>query len=139
MPMAYFKVPLTVRQEGAREAALVPPKVLAGLNYRFVVVKDGGEEAIVRVDEPSSALAKVEKDKRCTRLTRKQLDTVRSGYPPPKLKERYRPQPSAEATAGAGAAVGVFELDNRGAAIVDVVQTVRSGLYLIDVPVVTSS
>jgi hypothetical protein len=137
MALTHFKVQLSVEPKGGGEAQLVPPPVLQGLSYRFVLVKDGGEEGIVQLDEPKSVLEKIQKSRNCTRLTKKQLETVQGGYPVPKLKQRYRVRPLVyEASPHAEATAEPYEFDDQGKQIVDDIQTVRVGLYLIDVPVV---
>jgi hypothetical protein len=137
MALTHFKIQLSVEPKGGGEAQLVPPPVLQGLSYRFVLVKDGGEEGIVQLDEPKSVLEKIQRNRNCTKLTKKQLETVRSGYPAPKLKQRYRARPLVqEAGPHADATAEPYELDDQGKRIVDDLQTVRVGLYLIDVPVV---
>jgi hypothetical protein len=137
MAATHFRIRLTVQPSGGGEARLVPPKVLQGLRYRFVLVKDGGEEGIVQLDEPRSVLEKIQRTKDCTKLTEKQLETVMSGYPAPKLKQRYRLRPLVqEMGSHAEATAEPYELDDQGIRIVDDFQTVRVGLYLIDMPVV---
>jgi hypothetical protein len=105
------------------------------LNYQFVLVKDGSEEGIVRLDGPDLALKQVEKDKDCKKLTPRQLEALRASYPKPRIKVKYRAQPPLQETGPAEPVAGLFELDEAGNRIANTVQTVRSGFYLIDVPV----
>lgn len=122
MPAAYFQIQLSVQPKSGGEAALIPPPVLQGLDYRFVIVKDGAEEGIAKLDGPDAALKRVAKDKGCKKLTTKQIKTLRARYPKPKIKTKYRAQPQ--------------EAGNKA---VDTFQTVRSGFYLIDVPILAES
>ena len=133
MPIAYFRLKLTARPTAWGGAELVPPTVVRDTNYAFVIVKDGGKEGIARIDEPQSVLATVEEHRDCSRLTPKKAQAMREDYPKPKLKEVLRRRPRAE---GAASAPGSpFQLDDQGKPIADTIQTVRSGFYLIDVPV----
>lgn len=134
MPVVYYQVPLKVQPTGGGDAALTVPKVLRDLNYHFVLVKDGGEEGIVAVDEPKATLDTIGEDKAITKLTAKQADTLRQSYAPPRLKQQFRP---VTATGDESAPAEQFVLDDKGKRVVDTVQTVRSGFYLIDVPVVS--
>ncbi len=127
MPVVYFQVQLKVQPTSGGDAELAVPSVLRDLNYHFILVKDGGEEGIVAVDESKAALDTIGADKACTKLTTKQADTLRQSYPPPRLKQRFRPAPAASDEK--------FVLDKKGKPVVETVQTVRSGFYLIDVPV----
>lgn len=139
MPAAFFRVRLSVRPKSGGEAELVPPSVLQGLNYSFVTVKDGGEEAIITLEGSQAVLDRVEKNKDCDRLTPREKEKLQKSYPVPKLKKKYRVQPQF-LQAGEAVAVGEqFEVDDRGHRIVDTIQTVRAGFYLIDVPVFVES
>ena len=129
MGKAIFQVALSVEAVGQGNARLVPTKALKDLHYRFVTVKDGGDEAIVVVEASDAELKALEKDKSCRKLTPKQADSLRHSYPAPKVKKKFRAIPPAAKPAG-----GQFETDKHGKPIVDTVQTVRSGFYLIDVP-----
>jgi hypothetical protein len=133
MPVVYYQARLKVQPTTSGNAELAVPKALRNLNYHFVLVKDGGEEGIVAVDEPKAALDTIGEDKALTRLTPKQADTLRQSYPPPRLKQRFRQDTAAS---DEPAPAEQFALDDKGKRIVDTVQTVRSGFYLIDVPVV---
>ena len=132
MPVAFFQVKLSVRPSGGGQATLVVPKVLREQPYHFVAVKDGGEEAIIQIDAPKDTLDAIGKDKACTKLTPKQADTLRESYPPARLKQLFR-----AAAPGAGQATELsteaYAADEKGNRIVDTIQTVRSGFYLIDV------
>lgn len=66
---AFYQIPLSVKPTGGGDAELVPPEVLQGLNYRFVIVKEGGEEGIVELDEPQQVLQKVARHEDCAKLT----------------------------------------------------------------------
>ena len=61
MASAYFQVQLSVQPKGGGEAVLVPPAVLQSMDYHLVIVKEGGAEAIVKLDGPNAALKQVEK------------------------------------------------------------------------------
>jgi hypothetical protein len=135
MPVAFFQVKLSIKPIGGGQANLVVPKVLRDQHYHFVVVKDGGEEAIIQIEAPKDTLDDIGKDKACTKLTAKQADTLRESYPPARLKQLFR---SAAPGASGPAVLSAEEYaaDDQGHRIVDTIQTVRSGFYLIDVPVV---
>jgi hypothetical protein len=61
------------------------------------------------------------------------MEALKKSYPVPKLKQKYRsPSPAEMETSGEP-----FALDDRGNRIIETWQTVRSGFYLIDVPVLT--
>jgi hypothetical protein len=124
MPVVLFRVPIAVESVGGQAAPAVPA-ALDGLNYRFVIARDGAE-AIVEVDAPKEALERVAADAACERLTAREAAKLREGYPPPRLKRRFRP-----AEAGAG---GEYALDAQGNPVVETVQTVRAGLHLVDIP-----
>jgi len=130
MTQALFQVVTSVRPKGGGEAELVLPKVLSGVAYRIVVVKEGGEEVIVAVEGANAELKALTQDQNCHKLTPKQADTLRKNYPAPNLKKKYRPRPADAAPEG-----GQFETDDQGRPIMDTFQTVRSGFYMIDVPI----
>lgn len=137
MPEKFFQIPLSIKPKGGGEAEFVSPKILQGMNYAFVIVKEGGEEGIIRLDEPETKLKKIEKDKDCKRLSVKQMETLWKSYPSPKIKKKYRMRPQIPET---GMEIGEpFEVDEKGNRIVDTIQTVRSGFYLIDVPILAQS
>ncbi len=138
MAVAYFQVRLSIEKKSGGEAALSAPAVLQNQNYDFVLVKDGGDEGIVKVDTPDTTLKQIEKDKDCKRLTAKQLEALKGSYPKPKIKNKYRTL-AQNAAGGTDKTAGGFELDSAGSKIVDTVQTVRSGFYLIDVRIAQES
>jgi hypothetical protein len=84
---AFFRVRLSVRPKGGGEAELVPPNILQDLHYRFVIVKEGGEEGIVRIEEPEAVLETIEQYKDCHKLTEEQMEALQKEYPTPKLKK----------------------------------------------------
>jgi hypothetical protein len=128
--VTYFQVPLAVRPTGGGNAELVPPEALRGLTYRFVVVKDGGDEAIVDVDASTEALAEIARDKRCRRLSESKAKARRAEYPTPRLKNIQR-GPSVNAGDPPPAAPEAADAERP---VVETVQTVRHGFFLIDVP-----
>lgn len=133
MAVAIFQIPLSVKPNAGGEAQLVPPEILQDLNYRFIIVKEGGEEGIVKLNEPQQGLQKVAEQRDCKKLTAKQLEDLKQSYPRPKIKQKYRIREQVQEENGATAEP--FELDDKGNRIIDTFQTVRSGFYLIDVPV----
>src|SRR5262245_19465303 len=139
MASAYLQIQLSVQPQKHGEAVLVPPLVLKDVNYSFVIVKEGGTEAVVKVEEPDARLKQVEKDQYCKKLTAKQLETLQASYSKPKIKRKYRAQPQSETTEATKTAPGLFAVDQIGNKIVDTFQTVRSGFYLIDVPILIES
>lgn len=139
MPSAFFRVRLSVRPKGGGEAELVPPDVLQDLHYRFVIVKEGGEEGIVRIEEPEAVLETIEQDKDCDKLTVEQMEALQKEYPAPKLKKKYR-MGLQEHEAGEGRPMDwLFAVDAQGNRILDTWQTIRSGFYLIDLLVASDS
>jgi len=133
MAVAFFQVQLSVQPKEAGEAELVLPKVLHELPYQFVAVKDGCEEGIIKLDTSESNLKKLEKEKSCKKLTEPQMAALNKSYPVPKLKQKYQsPSPEEVETSREP-----FALDDRGNRILETWQTVRSGFYLIDIPVLT--
>ena len=136
MATAYLQVPLTVQPKGG-SAELVPPEAVQNLNYHFVAVKDGGTEAIIRLEEPSAVVKEVEQNEDCKKLTAKQVEAVRKSYPSPKLKQQYRVMQRVEMADQDDARDVQPAADEEP--IVDTIQTVRAGFYLIDVPVVAES
>jgi hypothetical protein len=129
MTKSFFQVGVSVEPLAHGQAHLTPVKALKGLNYRFVAVKEGGDEAIVVVEGSDAELKALEKDKSCRKLTPKQAASLRQAYPALKLKKKFR-----ASAPGVTPVSGPFETDEHGKPIVDTVQTVRSGFYLIDVP-----
>jgi hypothetical protein len=136
MAIAFFRVQLSVQPRAGGAAELVVPNVLQGLNYQFIIVKEGGEEGVVRVEASAADLEKIEKDQNCKKLTDPQMKELKnSSYPPPKLKQKYRLQTQAKSeTEGISEP---FVVDEQGNRVIDTWQTVRSGFYLIDVLVLT--
>jgi hypothetical protein len=135
MPVRFFQVPLKTMPRAGGQAELTPPKPLRDLAFEYVVVQHGGKEAIVRVEAPEAELKALEKEKDLERLTPAQMRKLRDGYAKPVLKRKLVPQPLSdrdEAAADAGAA----EAEPQVEVVEQTVQTVRSGFYLIDVPIV---
>jgi hypothetical protein len=125
----YFRVQLALQTLSGGRATLDVPLALRALPHDFVLVNSGGAEAIVRVEQPESVLKALAHETNCTKLTPKQLEETRAGYAAPSLKRRYRPVDASQPSKG-------YTNDKQGHPIVETVQTVRSGIYLIDVPVV---
>lgn len=134
MGKVYLQVKLGVRPVGGGAAELVMPPELDGVDFRFVQVKDGAEEGIVVVDEEPSMVAKLTSAADVTQLSSTRQAKVRTSYPEPRLKQKYR----APATPVHGESATVFETDEEGRPVVQTVQTVRAGYYLIDVPVAST-
>jgi len=136
MPAQFFKIPLSVEPKGGGEAKLVTPKILQDLSYRFVLVKDGGTEGIIQLEESEEILAKIAKNKTCQKLPPQQLEKLKNSYPKPKLKQKYRLRvQSREEEETEASTDEIYEVDEQGNRIIDTFQTVRSGFYLIDVQV----
>ena len=133
MPQALFQVQLSLKTTSGR-AQLMLPEVLNDLEFRCLVVKEGGAEAIIRLEATADALKKLDKHDGLNKLTPKQAEQLRATYPAPKLKKKYRLRliPAGEVV---GPSTDVYELDSKGERIVDTFQTVRSGFHLIDIPV----
>lgn len=170
MPVAFFQVPLSVQPKSGGTAEILVPEVLRDLNYGFVIVKEGAEEGIVRVDVSETDLKKITGEANCTRLDLASMKALYESYPKPKLKQQYQtkasspqplpgagealqaaiprpPQAAGEAmepspfqppqvAVGESIAGQQFETDEQGNPIIITLQTVRSGFYLIDVPIV---
>lgn len=136
MPEKYFQIPLSVQVKSGGNAELVSPKVLHGLNYHFVIVKDGGDKGIISIDEADAVLKEVEENKDCKKLTVKQMKTLQKSYPAPKIKKIYRKRTQILEPGEVETTEEEFEVDEKGNRIIDTAQTVRSGFYLIDVPVI---
>ena len=115
MAKAYLRVTLEVRPTGGGAAELVPPPALEDVDYRYVVVKDGAAEGIVVIEETPAVVSRLQKAEGITKLTAKQLHNVRTGYPAPRMKQKVQTE--------------------EGRPVEETMQTVRSGFYLIDVPV----
>jgi hypothetical protein len=134
MANTYYQVTLSVRPKSGAAAELVPPPALQEVDYSYVIVKDGGTEGIIRVEASDAQLKKLEADPLCKKLTAKQLESLSKSYPAPKLKKMYRPRPLPDT--GDDKPGDPYEVDAKGNRIVATIQTVRSGFYLIDVPVI---
>jgi hypothetical protein len=103
------------------------------VQYRFVIVKEGGEEGIVRIEAPDAVLETIERDEDCRKLTARRVEALKKEYPAPKLKKTYR-MGLQEHEAGAGRPMDwLFAVDAQGNRMLDTWQTIRSGFYLIDV------
>ncbi len=132
MSEAFFKISLSLESKGG-QTRLAPPKALKDLNFRFVIVKEGGKEAIVSVKGSQTKLKNLEKSKNCQKLTSKQAQALKETYPPPRLKQKYRLRAQVPA-GGKGVNVpGQRETDEKGNPFIDTYQTVRCGFHLIDV------
>ncbi len=132
MAVAFFQVQLSVKPKEAGEAELVLPEIAKNLNYQFVVVKEGGNEGIIKLEAAEEKLKEIEKESRnFKKLTESELETLKKSYPAPKLKQKYRSISPEEAETSSEP----FALDDRGNRIINTWQTVRSGFYLIDVPI----
>jgi hypothetical protein len=136
MPVAFYKVPFSVEAKPGGEAELVPPESLRDLSYGVVLVQEGAMEGIVRAEGSQSALKRVEESGGVRRLDGGEVEELRKSYATPKTKRKLRmkPQPTEEDEF----ASDDFETDEAGNRVVETVQTVRSGFYLIDVPLVSS-
>ena len=139
MSVTFFRIQLSVQPQEGGEAKLKLPNILQELNYQFVIVKDGGEEGIVKVEAPDASLRRIEQDNRCETITPPQVETLKAEYPAPKLKQKYRMLTSSEETDVAEISGEPFAVDEQGDRIVDTWQTVRSGFYLIDVPILSGA
>jgi hypothetical protein len=84
MPTAFFQVCLSVQPTRGGEAEIGVPQALRGLNYGFVIVKDGGQEGIIKIEGAETLLRQVEKDHDCKKLTAKQAEALQGGYPQPR-------------------------------------------------------
>lgn len=52
MTIAFFRIPLSVKPQDWGQAELVLPDVLQGLNYHFVVVKEGERRELSGLKHP---------------------------------------------------------------------------------------
>jgi len=138
MPVGYFQVKLSLRPTAGGGAELLPPQAIQELPHHFVIVKEGGEEALIRVEASYEILKKLGQET-AKGLEPSELEALRASYPKPKLKSRYRTRPYRAAARDGPLGVREFELDEAGNKIVDAVQTVRVGLHLIDVPLVAEA
>lgn len=66
---------------------------------------------------------------------RKTADATRKNYPQPKQKSKFRMKSQVLKQREAAEQ---DELDEKGSKIIDTIQTVRSGFYLIDVPIIAA-
>lgn len=137
MAVAFFQVQLSVQKQDYGEATLILPEVMPELNYQFVIVKEGGEEGIIKVETSEENLQQIEQNQSYKKLTKSQMETLKESYPVPKVKQKYR-LPTSEAIE-TEQSIEPFVVDESGKRVVDTWQTVRSGFYLIDVPVLTES
>lgn len=135
MPVAIFRVPLFVQPLKGGDAELVPPELLQGLNYQFVLVRDGGQEAIINLEASEETLTQVGEHQDCKILKPEEFKELYNSYPQPKLKQKYRLRSQPQAAVNLEAPDEQFEVDEQGNKSVDTIQTVRAGFYLIDVPV----
>ncbi len=131
MSHGFFKLQLSVKPKPGGVAEIAVPEPLAGLDWGFVAVKDGAEEGIATVEASDSAMKKLEKASGVERLTKQQADALLKAYPALRTKKKFRRSAPADDTSAKNA---THDLDERGNPIVDVVQTVRAGFHLIDVP-----
>jgi len=129
MPKQKFHVKLKVTTSEEGYSGFVLPNSLENLDCSFVVVKDGGEEAILNVNGKSTDLTKAEKDKDVKKLSDKQANDLKKSYPKPKLKKKYRLKIADDEKSDNQP----YELDKKGNPIVDTYQIVRSGFHIIDV------
>ena len=136
MPEAFFQVELSVATRVGGEAELVVPAVLNDSKYHFVVVNEGAEEGIIKLEASKKTLERVAGEESCTKLTAAQVKRLERRYPPAKIKQRLRKK-ARDLEEESGALAEHFEVDDQGEAIVDTLQTVRSGFYLIDVLILT--
>lgn len=128
MTVAFFQVQLSVETKEHGEAKLVLSEPLPELNYQFVIVKEGGEEGIIKVETSEENLQKIEQNQHYKKLTTSQMETLKSSYPAAKVKQKYRVTTSETNEP--------FVVNESGERVIDTWQTVRSGFYLIDVPVI---
>jgi hypothetical protein len=129
MTVTYFQVQLSIKPKEQGEAELILPEVSPETSYKFVIVKEGGEEGIIKVEDSEENIQKLAKNENCKKLTQSEMETLKESYPTPKLKQKYRLPTQAETEPSV--------VDQQGDRLIDTWQTVRSGFYLIDVPVLT--
>jgi len=134
MAVGFFEVKLAVRHAPGGEVRLAPPAALKDASYRFVVVNQGGKEALVAVEGSEASLKQIAESRGCRRLTPSEAADLQQSYPRPALKQRYRLHSPAD-QAAAMEPESAVELDPLGNPVVETLQTVRSDFYLIDVPV----
>ncbi|NJP10299.1 MAG: hypothetical protein HC866_13170 [Leptolyngbyaceae cyanobacterium RU_5_1] len=136
MAIAYFEIPVMVQPTTGGDAELVLVQELHGLAYQFVQVNDGGREAIIQLNAGEAGLQTLSQTSHFTPLTDTEMAALKASYAPPKLKQRYR---RAQTDAQIEESSLPFELDLHGNPVIEWVQTVRSGFYLVDVPVVNET
>jgi hypothetical protein len=129
MAVAFFQVQLSIQPKEHGEAELILPKAFPEINHQFIIVKEGGEEGIIKIETSEANLKKLENNESCKKLTESEMKALKESYPNPKLKQKYRFPTQAESEP--------FVVDQQGERLIDTWQTVRSGFYLIDVPVLT--
>lgn len=140
MPEGLFVVQLSAATDASGRPRLQPPPALADVDFRYLSVKQGGTEAIVRVTAAADGLKTLERSEGCKKLTARQAEQLRGSYATPSLKRQCRPRQLDVTDAmnvPGGQQGGGYALDTQGQAIVDVFQTVRLGFNLIDVPIET--
>lgn len=135
MSTAFFEVPLTLKVKPGGDAELWPPKILHETDYQYFLIREDGKEAIVKVAAESTELKRLASDKDCNKLTMKQRSSLQQSYSEPKTKQRYRKKVQF-LESEEGIQSDDYIRDEKGNIIVDTIQTVRSGTYLIDVPLV---
>jgi len=136
MSESFFKISLSLESKGG-QARLIPPKVLKNTDFKFVIVKEGGREAIVSIEGSPAKLKNLEKCKDCQKLTSKQVQSLKKTYPPPRLVQKYRLRTQSPAGSKDVNVPAQRETDEKGNPIIDTYQTVRCGFHLIDVPIYT--
>jgi len=129
MAVTYFQVQLSIKTKEHGEAELIFPEVSPDTNYQFVIVKEGGKEGIIKLEDSEKNIQTIEKNENLKKLTESEMEALKQSYPTPKLKQKYRLPTQAESEP--------FVVDQQGDRLIDTWQTVRSGFYLIDVPVLT--
>jgi hypothetical protein len=138
MAEAFFRVRLSVDSGMGGQASLKLPEHFEELKHQFAIVKEGCEECVIRVNASETDLKNIERKGNCQRLTKEQLKLLISKfYPRPKLKIKYRVKTSSEEIDSAMPSGDVYVLDEQGHRITDTYQTVRSGFYLVDVPILS--
>jgi len=133
MKPTYFNVPLLLSVIPGRKAELVPPGVLSDLDFKFVRVKENGEEAIIVLEAAEPDLRRVEETPGCVRLTPHRARVLKNRYRAPRIKQKYRVR-SVNLSEPAERS-DPFERDEWGNRVIDIYQTVRSGIYIIDIPI----
>lgn len=135
MPENFFQIKLKVIPKESGEAELVPPEILQGLKFDYLIVKEGAEEGIIKIEANKESLKKIENDNDCKKLSSDQMKKVKKSYPEPKIKRKSR-RLSGE-MGDTGTMKELFEIDKNGNRIIDKIQTIRSGFYMIDIPILT--